>query len=164
MIEYDLGTCRTLDKMLAEARDEGRVEIWNMMRRIILPLSKEENSYPLSRVKEVFGVEHVSDILAQSLTDVMALDKKLMEEIKHEREKLHVGDEVEFVNMFDWLTRPYNKDSNLRKGYVIDAEVDGCPNSVRVLLKGDGTRVVPINTCKKTGRHNQDIVKVMKSL
>lgn len=154
----------TLDKRLAEARDEGRIEIWNMMRRIMLPRREETEAYTIDQIREAFGVCNMTDVLKMPLTDAMAYDKKLTEKIKREREKLHVGDEVEFTSMFDQLVRPDNKDSNLRKGWVIDAEVDGCPNCVRVLLKGDGTRVVSINTCKKTGKHNPDIVKAMKSL
>lgn len=154
----------TLDKRLAEARDEGRVEIWNMMRRIMLPRREETEAYTIDQIREAFGVCNMTDVLKMPLTDAMAYDKKLTEKIKREREKLHVGDEVEFASMFDRLIRPDNKNSNLRKGWVIDDEVDGCPKCVRVLLKGDGTRVVSINTCKKTGKHNPDIVKAMKSL
>ena len=147
-----------------KARDEGRVEIWNMMRRIMLPRREESEAYTMDQIREAFGVCNMTDVLKIPLTDAMAYDKKLMEEIKREREKLHVGDEVEFASMFDRLLRPDDKDSNLRKGYVIDAEVDGCPECVRVLLKGDGTRIVSIGSCKKTGKHNPDIVEAMKSL
>lgn len=147
-----------------KARDEGRREVWNMMRRIMLPRREESEAYTIDQIREAFGVCNMTDVLKMPLTDAMAYDMKLTEKIKREREKLHVGDEVEFTSMFDQLVRPDNKDSNLRKGWVIDDEVDGCPKCVRVLLKGDGTRVVSINVCKKTGKHNPDIVRLMNSL
>lgn len=179
MIEYDAVTRRwvvkrgdisvdngvTLDQVIQElkqsaptygeikARDEGRREVWNMMRRIMLPRREESDAYTVDQVKEAFDVITITDVLKMPLTDALATDKKLMEKIKREREKLHVGDEVEFVGMFDQ-----------GKGYVIDVNVEDCPNCVRLLIKGEGSRLVSINFCKKTGKHNPDIVKVMNSL
>ena len=120
------------------------------------------DAYTIKDMTDAFGTYNLKTILNISFEEILEADRKLRDEVKA-RNEIGVGDEVEFASMFDRLIRPDNKNSNLRKGYVIDAEVEGCPECVRVLLKGDGTRVVSINSCKKTGKHNTDVEKVMAS-
>ena len=172
MIEYDALIGRwvvntpddetTLKRNLEEERQKGREEVWHMMRRIFLPKSKEKYAYSVEQAKEAFDVLLLAGILEKPLDDVLAIDRKLLAEVKRETDKLRVGDEVEFYSMFDSLFK--TGETTKRKGYVIEVDPDGEKGWVRVLLKGDGTRIVETSTCKKTGTYNAVIAKAMNTL
>lgn len=134
------------DKKQAEARQEGREEAWDLARRIVTdyPDSDVYNFYTIDEVLKVFGMK-TWDVLKMPVGFAMAKDKKYQEEKK----ALHIGDEVEFAAC-----------GTTRKGYIINLV---SPALVRVLTKDLGTYPVGPEECKKTGKHNPDIEKVMAS-
>lgn len=126
----------------AEARQEGREEAWDLARRIV---TYELDSYTGPDLDSVFGSQCDNIIFETPVDEALAKDKKHQEEKK----ALHVGDEVEFT-----------ANGTTRKGYVINLI---SPVLVRVLTKDLGTYPEPPEKCKKTGKHNPDIEKVMAS-
>ena len=136
--EFDLIVKGVKEKALKE----GRKEAWDLARRIV---TQGSDTYTGSEYDSVFGSHNANTIFGMPADDALALDKKYQEDKK----KLHVGDEVEFTAC-----------GTTRKGYVINLV---SPVLVRVLTKDLGTYPEAAEKCKKTGKHNPDIEKVMAS-
>lgn len=128
-----------------EARQEGREEAWDLARRII---ASDSDCYSYAEVFDLFDTRSFWQILGTPVEEVLAKDKKYQEEKK----ALHIGDEVEFgVRAID---------SKKYRGYITDFV---SPNTVRVLTKELGTIRLEPKDCKKTGKHSDEIEKVMAS-
>ena len=128
-----------------KAKEEGREEAWDLARRIV---TCESDAYEGREIDSVFGSCPANDIFGMPAGEALVKDKKYQEEKK----ALHVGDEVEFgVRAID---------SKKYRGYITDFVPQ---NTVRVLTKELGTIRVEPKDCKKTGKHSEEIEKVMAS-
>lgn len=136
------------EKKQAEARQEGREEAWDLAQRVNLLPEVKEGAYGIDELGEAFGACDWSKVLLMPVEELLAKDKKYQEEKK----ALHVGDEVEF-GVRAIVSKKY-------RGYITDFV---SPNTVRVLTKELGTIRVEFKECKKTGKHNPYIEKVMAS-
>ena len=140
--EYRLLISDAQIKAREEGCKEGREEAWDLARRIAIT---GDGCYAIDEVNKVFGD---LNILRTPVEEVLARDKKYQEEKK----KLHIGDEVEFG---------FEAISNKKyRGYIINFVL---PNTVRVLTKEVGTVRIESEDCEKTGKHSDEIEKVMAS-
>lgn len=141
--EYRLLISDAQKKAKEEGCKEGREEAWDLARRII---ASGDDCYTYEVVWDLFDTRSFWQILGTPVEEVLAKDKKYQEEKK----ALHIGDEVEFgVRAID---------SKKYRGYITDFVP---PNTVRVLTKELGTIRVKPEDCKKTGKHSEEIEKVM---
>lgn len=143
--EYRLLISDAQKKAKEEGRKEGRKETWDLARRIV---TQGSDTYTGSEYDSVFGSHNANTIFGMPADDALALDKKYQEDKK----ALHVGDEVEF-GAKAIASKKY-------RGFITDFVP---PNTVRVLTKELGTIRVEPEDCKKTGKHSDEIEKVMAS-
>jgi len=137
--EFDLIVKGVKEKALKE----GRKEAWDLARRIA---AFGEDTYSWSELDSAFGSHCDNTIFEMPVDEALAKDKKYQEEA------LRVGDEVEF-SVGSIVSKKY-------RGYITDFVSQ---NSVRVLTKELGTIRVEPKDCKKTGKHSDEIEKVMAS-
>ena len=102
-----------------------------------------EDTYTWQELDSVFGSHCDNTIFELPVEFAMAKDAK------YQKDALHVGDEVKVTAY-----------GVTRKGYIINVV---SPALVRVLTKDLGTYPVGPQECKKTGKHNPDVKKVMAS-
>ena len=136
--EYRLLISDAQKKAKEEGRKEGRKETWDLARRIV---TQGSDTYTGSEYDSVFGSHNANTIFGMPADDALALDKKYQEDKK----TLRIGDEVGF---------------GVLRGYIIEILLS---DEVRVLTKIYGTFTVSCKDCKKTGRHSDEIEKVMAS-
>ncbi len=134
-----------LENCLDAVKKQGQQEAWDLARRIAA-LGKD--CYTGSDFDSVFGSCNATSIFETPVDEALAKDKKYQEEKK----ALHVGDEVEF-GAKAIASKKY-------RGFITDFVP---PNTVRVLTKELGTIRVEPEDCKKTGKHSDEIEKVMAS-
>ena len=132
----------------AEARQEGREEAWDLARRIG---TCGDDCYTYDEARDLFESRTFGQILRMPVEEALSKDKEYQEDKK----ALHVGDEVEFV------APGRTKFKELHKGYVIGIDEES-PRWVYILTKDGSYHRSPV-MCKKTGKHNPDVEKVMAS-
>lgn len=136
-----------------DAKNEGRKEVWDMVRRLYLA-DEVENAYNLADLQNAFGTVTFSEILLKDLHEVLDEDKKRLKRIEEDK-IIRPGDEVEISKV--WLP-------DIHHGWVVDIH----ENTVNVLMNsshGVEMRYVDIKYCKKTGNvaeHLAQLVKAMK--
>ena len=140
--EFDLIVKNVREKALKE----GRKEAWDLARRIVT--GDCSDSYAIDdEILKIFG-KTTWNVLKMPVEEAMSKDKEYQEEKK----ALHVGDEVEF-GVGSIVSKKY-------RGYITDFVPQ---NTVRVLTKELGTIRVEPKDCKKTGKHSDEVEKVMAS-
>lgn len=138
------------------AKNEGRKEVWDMVRRLYLA-DEVENAYDLADLADLqkaFGTVTFSEILLEDVHEVLAKDKERLKRIEGEK-IIRPGDEVKYKDCATDVTF---------KGFVLGVNDSG----IRILRLSSNNFPV-INywdkaSCKKTGNHNPDIAKVMEAL
>lgn len=75
------------------AKNEGRKEVWDMVRRLYLA-DEVENAYDLADLQKAFGTVTFSEILLEDVHEVLAKDKERLKRIEGEK-IIRPGDEVE---------------------------------------------------------------------
>lgn len=158
--KYAYGTCwknaaaqNITKEIVAEgAKNEGRKEVWDMVRRLY-HADGVENTYTFADREKIFGTIMFSEILRKDVREVLDKDKKRLKRIEEEK-IIHPGDEVEIKEWFP----------DSRHGWVVD--IHG--NTVNVLMNtshGVEMRYVHIECCRKTGNtaeHLAQLVETMK--
>lgn len=158
--KYAYGTCwknaaaqNITKEIVAEgAKNEGRKEVWDMVRRLYLA-DEVENAYDLADLEKVFGTVVFSKILQKDVHEVLAKDKERLKRIEEEK-IISPGDEVEVD------PAPL---SDIYKGWVTDI----LGNTVSVLMNsqvGVTTRYVSLKCCKKTGNTNEHLAQLVKAM
>lgn len=135
------------------AKNEGRKEVWDMVRRLYLA-DEVENAYDLADLQKAFGTVTFSEILLEDVHEVLAKDKKRLNRIEEEK-IIRLGDEVKYKDCATDVTS---------KGFVLGVNDSG----IRILRLSSNNFPV-INywdkaACTKTGNHNPDIAKVLEAL
>lgn len=143
--EYHLLISDAQIKAREEGCKEGREEAWDLARRVV---AYGPDCYTGSDFDSVFGSCNATSIFEMPVDEALAKDNKYQEEKK----ALHVGDEVEF-GAKAIASKKY-------RGFITDFVPQ---NTVRVLTKELGTIRVEPEDCKKTGKHSDEIEKVMAS-
>ena len=136
--EYRLLISDTQEK----AKEEGREEAWDLARRIV---TCGPDCYTGSDFDSVFGSCNALSIFGMPVDEALVKDKKHQEKKK----ALHVGDEVEF-----------DIRSKRKTGYITNLIP---PVQVRVLTKEDGTFILALSNCTRTGNHSEEIERAMTS-
>lgn len=136
--------------LITKAVKKGQCDAWDLARRIV---TTGDGCYTIDEVNKAFGN---MNILRLPVDEVLARDR----EYQKEKNALHIGDEVEFAG----IVPNYNvKVNDAITGYVVGFE-DGLygESCVRILTK-HGTYLKSHEMCKKTGKHNLNVEKVMAS-
>ena len=138
--------------MREAAKNEGRKEVWDMVRRLYLS-DGVENTYDFDDLKKVFGTAILSEILMKDVHEVLDKDKERLKKIEEEK-IIRPGDEV-IVNS-PWLP-------GVHKGWAVDIY----KNLVNVLMNtrnGVEMRYVGVDRCRKTGNTSEHLAKLVEAM
>ena len=160
--KYAYGTCWknaaaqsiTKEIVAEDAKNEGRKEVWDMVRRLC-HADGVENAYTFDDREKAFGTISYSEILQKDVHEVLAKDKERLKRIEEEK-IIRPGDEVEVDSDSPWL-------SGVCYGWVVDTHGE----TLNILISteyGIEMRYVGIKCCRKTGNTAEHLAQLIKAM